>query len=131
MNKQKKKDVQCILTSLYYLSGEATRRNLPEVSTLLVTAINGVAAWIDDGKNNSSGTGGSASLIDDSLYHAMNFLHNLAKLSKGRSTDFKKVLESITMQFHEQYQIVLKADPDERATISNNSKARNPRQVRH
>jgi hypothetical protein len=93
---QKKiKEIQSIVSCLFFLVQEANRGELPFVAEVLKESI----AKIDRLSNCDELRELSTNIIDHSLFEAMNFLHMLATLSAERP-DYKKILETLRQTLH-------------------------------
>ncbi len=88
--KKKIKEIQSIVSCLFYLVHEANREDLPLVAEVLKESI----AKIDSLSNCDRLREAGANLIDHSLFEAMNLLHMLASLSAERS-DYMKIFETL------------------------------------
>jgi hypothetical protein len=86
---KKVKVLQSLLSCLFYLCQEAERERLPYVGALLKDTISRIDLLSRSGVLPHAG----ADIIDDSLYEAMSFLHELAGLSPAQRSDFMKTFE--------------------------------------
>jgi hypothetical protein len=91
INSDKVKTLQSFIACLFYLSQEAEREAFSDIAVILKECI---------GKIDLLSRGGflqppTCELLDESLYEAMNFLHELAEFSPAGRREFMKVFDAL------------------------------------
>jgi hypothetical protein len=85
----KTKVLQSFVSCLYYLSQEAAREGLPYITAVLKDTI-GKIDLLSRGELIDT-----SELIDDSLYEALSFLHELSELEPADRADFMAIYNSL------------------------------------
>jgi hypothetical protein len=90
-NSDKVKTLQSFIACLFYLSQEAEREAFPYIAVILKESIGKIDLLSRGGFQHPP----TCELLDESLYEAMNFLHELAEFSPASRREFMKVFDAL------------------------------------
>ena len=97
LNKNNTNDLRLITTSLYYLSQEAMRAELEEVSGIITNAINLIGQW-----TNSENIALTDVICDNSTMVLLSMYSKLSKIPQNDRMELLKILEEIDKDLTEE-----------------------------